>query len=305
MNRYIATITLATLLLASCGNGKRKEAKAEFPFPEIPAMVQDPMEQAAYASTRFWNRFFACYDKYYSPETLTAAFIKYASVTASMPVEVIAAAQDSLLAKASRAQAAHPDDSVYNRILTLCEECFYDPNSPLRNEECCIPYLQSIIDSPFTDDAAKAKARHELPLFSLNRPGQKASDFTYTLKNGRTGTLYSVKADRILLFFSNPGCHNCKEIIDALSTSARVQELISSGSLKVLNVYPDENLDEWYGYMSHYPDSWINAYDANLIIRADKIYYLRAIPSIYILDAEKRVVCKDATLETALQILNF
>ena len=67
----------------------------------------------------------------------------------------------------------------------------------------------------------------------------------------------------------------------------------------------DENLDEWYGYMSHYPDTWINGYDADLIIRADRIYYLRAIPSIYILDGEKRIVCKDATLETALQILNL
>ena len=63
------------------------------------------------------------------------------------------------------------------------------------------------------------------------------------------------------------------------------------------------NLTEWFAYMSHYPKNWINAFDADGVIRSDTIYCLRAIPSLYLLDAEKRVICKDAPLEEVLRRL--
>ena len=42
------------------------------------------------------------------------------------------------------------------------------------------------------------------------------------------------------------------------------------------------------------PAHWINGYDPAGIIRGENLYFVRAIPSIYLLDAEKRILMKDA-----------
>ena len=50
--------------------------------------------------------------------------------------------------------------------------------------------------------------------------------------------------------------------------------------------------------MPVYPDEWYNGYDPNLVIRNDMLYNIRAIPSLYLLDEDKRVILKDAPQET-------
>ena len=79
--------------------------------------------------------------------------------------------------------------------------------------------------------------------------------------------------------------------------------MIEAGKLKVVNIYPDADLTEWYNYLSHYPEEWITGFDAEGVLNSDTIYYLRAIPSLYLLDADKRVILKDAPLERVLQRL--
>jgi hypothetical protein len=46
--------------------------------------------------------------------------------------------------------------------------------------------------------------------------------------------------------------------------------------------------------MPVYPDSWHNGFDPDLAIRNENLYNVRAIPSLYLLDDEKRVILKDA-----------
>ena len=298
-------LTALALTISACGGRAPKALPpaTSFPYPEPPAMVTDPTQRASYAVLHFWDKYFEAPSRY--SEGLTEqAFANYVTLLQMAPLASAARAQDTLLSRAERSEAARDTASrMLERILMLEEKYLYDVNSPFRNEEFYLPVLRHILAWPDIQPETRARAQHDLPLFSLNRLGEVAADFTYTLRNGRTGTLHSIQADRILMFFSNPGCENCKEIIEALSNSMAVQAQLQDGTLKVLNVYPDEDLSEWFAYMSHYPKSWINAFDAECIIRGDTIYYLRASPSLYLLDAEKRVICKDAPLEEILRRL--
>lgn len=298
-------LTALALTISACGGRAPKALPpaTSFPYPEPPAMVTDPTQRASYAVLHFWDKYFEAPSRY--SEGLTEqAFANYVTLLQLAPLASAARAQDTLLSRAERSEAARDTASrMLERILMLEEKYLYDVNSPFRNEEFYLPVLRHILAWPDIQPETRARAQHDLPLFSLNRLGEVAADFTYALRNGRTGTLHGIQADRILMFFSNPGCENCKEIIEALSNSMAVQAQLQDGTLKVLNVYPDEDLSEWFAYMSHYPKSWINAFDAECIIRGDTIYSLRAIPSLYLLDAEKRVICKDAPLEEILRRL--
>ena len=64
--------------------------------------------------------------------------------------------------------------------------------------------------------------------------------------------------------------------------------------LAVVNVYIDEDIQAWRSYMPVYPEEWYNGFDPDFVLRNDEIYNVRAIPSLYLLDEEKRVILKDA-----------
>jgi len=194
------------------------------------------------------------------------------------------------------------DSAAFFRMLQLQNHFIYDVNSPYRCEDFYIPVAEAVVSSPFTSDSAKFAAREDIAGFSRNRLGTPAADFSFTLKGGRPQNLYSVKAELTLLFFSNPGCTNCKEIMEELTSTAGIDELIADGSLAVVNIYPDDDINSWYEYLASYPKTWINGYSPE-VDDPDGAYLLRAIPTLYLLDRDKNVLLKDAPLERIIRIL--
>jgi thiol-disulfide isomerase/thioredoxin len=128
----------------------------------------------------------------------------------------------------------------------------------------------------------------------LNRIGTVAADFRFADKNGRMRNLYDIEAPYTLLFFSNPGCEACMEIITVLRDDPTISSLVDKGVIKVLNIYIDEDIQAWRSYMPIYPQEWYNGFDPDFVLRSNEIYAVRAIPSLYLLDHEKRVILKDA-----------
>ena len=56
--------------------------------------------------------------------------------------------------------------------------------------------------------------------------------------------------------------------------------------------------------MPIYPEEWYNGFDPDLVIRTDHLYNVRAIPSLYLLDAEKRVILKDAHDDKVFSVIS-
>lgn len=192
------------------------------------------------------------------------------------------------------------DSAFFNGFSTLVEKYFYDPNSPLRDEDLYRPFATVMSECSRLEQSRRLVYSYQAQMCSCNRRGTLAADFRFTMADGRTKTLYGVKAPYTVLFFSNPGCTACKEIIDALG---QLEAQVNAGLIAVVNVYIDEDLKEWYDYMDHYPSQWYNGYDADGAIRADELYNVRAIPSLYLLDAEKNVMLKDVPTERLFNTL--
>ena len=108
---------------------------------------------------------------------------------------------------------------------------------------------------------------------------------------------------RILLFFSNPGCHACQGIVSEIEAAGFPEEMIASGELAVVNIYIDDEIDRWRAAAGEYPSGWYNGYDFRRVMNDGSLYYVRAIPSLYLLDAGKRVIMKDAPTERVLAFL--
>ena len=90
------------------------------------------------------------------------------------------------------------------------------------------------------------------------------------------------------------------DIIHSLQALPGLDEWIRRGELAVVNVYIDEDIDAWRAYEPNYPRNWLCGYDPDGLVRSDRIYNIRAIPSLYLLDSEKRVLLKDAPPERVI-----
>ena len=210
------------------------------------------------------------------------AFAQWTALALEVPLE---ASRKSLVKGIGR-------DSL--RILSLAQKYLYDPNSPYRDED-----IYGRLAAPCGGDLER-----EAALCALNSRGCVASDFVYEDARGRRHSLHETAAPWTVLFFSNPGCAACKEIIDALGSDPKVSYAIETGLVAVVNIYIDEDLEAWRDYLPNYPKSWHCGFDPLFTLRDDNKYHIRAIPSVYLLDSEKKVILKDAPTPRLLNTLN-
>ena len=230
-----------------------------------------------------------------------ARFEQVAQSLSKASPELARQMQDSLL------DAASGDSAAWRQLLNMEENFFLDPNSPWRDEELYLPVAEQILCSPYSDTTERDHAAWLLERLTLNRPGTPAADFNFTTPKGRPTSLYTEIDARhpelTLLFFSNPGCPNCKEITEALERDLYIQKQLYEGTLLVVCIYPDEDLQGWLDYLPNYPEEWLCGCDPDQVLNSETRYWLRAIPSLYLLDEEKRVILKDAPLERIVSVL--
>jgi thioredoxin-related protein len=312
----ILVILMLVSLSACVQHGKQQKSapvKRSFPTVSLPAMVQDPQEAAEYMAMHYWDAFLKPQEKDYISDSLYVSGVaisdleqvlaNYIYILDVLPLKTAQKAVSQLTAKVQAYESADTSSNVFETFIRLTDKYLFDPNSPLRDEDLYSPIAASLSGSQHLDSATRDRYSYVAKMCRLNEKGSKAADFRFCDKKGREYRLYDIKADKILLFFSNPGCQSCLEIINAIKENKDVADMISSGSLAVLNIYIDEDLKEWREYMPIYPENWYNGFDPDLVIRTDKTYNVRAIPSLYLLDADKTVMLKDTTPERLFHLL--
>ena len=295
MKRLSILLLCVLVVMTSCGRRRKAPASdtaapqpAVF-LPAIPPSRLSAAEQQEWLRWHYWDRFDFSDTLFLTRVDslqLFEAYARYVVLLGGRPTD--GAPMDSLMRRASTSRR------MLDYFSKMAEVVLHDPNSPLRNDEFYIPVLEAQLRAPWYDEYERIAPQYDLQIARQNRLGQPANDFRYTLASGRSGTLYGVDAEYVLLFINNPGCAMCREIREAISSSPMLTEMIEHGRLQVLAIYPDEDLSEWRAYRDEMPASWINAYDKGCVIRNELLYDLQAIPALYLLDRNKRVLVKDS-----------
>ena len=302
---HVFTVLFLLCLVSGCsyaqgnkGKISGTKAKKEFTLPDIPQGLTTSEDRAEYLVSHYWDNFdFTDTVLISKPEITEQAFVDFIDLLHSVSYDKATKAFSRTLDAAMNA-----DSRMFAHFAGMSEKYLYDPNSPLRNEEYYIPVLQYIVSSPKIDEINKIRPRYQLELAMKNRPGMISTDFTYTLRNGKTRKMSGIAAEYTILYFNNPDCHDCKRVKAYMASSFVINELLGDKSLPhykrklaILSIYPDADLPIWL--QADYPKSWINGYDAKQVITKEPLYDLKAIPTIYLLDKDKRVILKDVSAE--------
>ncbi|MGL5563763.1 MAG: DUF5106 domain-containing protein [Tannerellaceae bacterium] len=303
-NQFFISLLSFASVLASCNstNNKKETTKVSYKTAdlintEVPSILKEDSLIQKHIATQFWKKF-PFNDTTIVNSNFEEALSIYLNLLPQVSISTIDKAQQNLM------NLAKEDSASYKKVFDRIEHYLYDPNSPYRSEELFKPILENALASNIYSADEKIRIRYLLDDIHKNEVGTKAADFTYKTIDKKISSLYKVKSDFTVLFFNNPDCHTCAEIKKELSQNPLIKAAIEKNKLKILALYPDEDLETWKQHVADYPKTWINAYDPKLDIKNKELYNLRAIPCLYLLSTDKTVLLKDCTLHQLLYYLS-
>jgi thiol-disulfide isomerase/thioredoxin len=293
------------MLFVNCSGQKTNTQASEslpveppaFQMVAIPNVLTTPEDRAEFLVKHYWDNLnFSDTSYIHFPEVTEQAFVDFIDI---LPYTTYPVATEAITAMLKKAET---EEKIFLYFIDLYEKYLYEPNSPLRNDEFYIPVLEMALVSPHIKE--KFRPTELLRVAQKNRLNQKATDFRYTLSDGRKNNLYALTTPYTLLFFYNPDCPNCHEVARQLEASQGVASLLKGGQLTILAVYTDDDIKAWRNYLPRMPKDWVISYDEKQAINSEELYDLKAIPTLYLLDADKKVLLKDVTFESLVDYLS-
>ena len=270
---------------------------AGYIHPEIPQMMSDPQQRALYYVNHYWDGYSLTDTAFIRGEDTEQLFADFIDALQYVALEESSAALKRMMCR------MEADSTAYARFCMLSEKYLYDPNSPMRNEDFYIPILEQMLASQRLGETDKIRPADRLKQAHKNRPGMTATDFSYVTPKGKAGRMSGIRADYTLLFFYDPDCTNCRKYEQILSEMPAFLEMQEKGIVRVLAVYPDEEENEWLLNSSKMPPGWIVGWNKQGDIRSKTLYEIRATPTMYLLDKQKKVILKDASMEQLIRYL--
>lgn len=286
----VSSLTLLiALLLGACGGSKSEDKKSSAQAPEMPtppAIMTAPTERAGYMLGGLFEGVEEITPDMFANDRAREEWLSdlYA-IGSNADEEVQRRTMDTFFNLATPAM-----DSI---ALEIGANYLGHPNSPIFNEERYLLVMEEANKQGLLDTADQVRLEDRKALFNRNKVGFPAEDFTYQTADGSKHTLYnSFKGYELLLMFYNPDCGTCQKFMEYIGTSNIIKSAVKKG-LKVLCIYAQDDVEEWLSKLSIVPDFATAGYNADGVIWNESLYDLKALPTLYLLDKEKKVILKD------------
>lgn len=296
MRRCVIFILSIAACLCSCGvNGGTADSAGsqahELPLPEVPTTLTDPMERADYIMSHFWDRMdFGDTLLCHSREFMEINIVNFMSLFPHGSAAGCSHGMDALISTAAK------DSAMLGIVAEIMEHYLDEPNSPMRSETHYILFLEALLRQSAVSEPERMRAAQKLETAKKNRPGMTAADFAYIDRNGRRSTLLGTAVGRqLLLLFYDPECGHCSEILEQVRQSAIINDCIRRKELTVLAIYTEGNRELWETTKADMPLTWKVGCDIDSIVDRE-LYSIPAMPVMYLLDSDRRVLLKDAFL---------
>ena len=119
--------------------------------------------------------------------------------------------------------------------------------------------------------------------------GKKAPDIRIYDPEGNQVRLHELQADYLVVYFWDSECYFCRQ---ATPKIREAYENLKEHNIKVFAVNTETDTDKWLRAIGDHPGSWVQGHDVTNRSRFRETYAIYAIPEIYILDKDKKILAK-------------
>ena len=292
---YPITLLVAIVLLGACSQSKKEEQKTEakgIEFPKPPALISEPVDRADYILAHLFDGVTEIDTVLMgSADEREQFFANYFAINLNASEQ---ARRETIRQFYQLATPAM--DSIGMRLVS---KYYGEPNSPFFDEASYLLMTEEAEKAGLLDEAEQIRLADRKALFLRNKVGEKAENFDYVLANGRETSLYNSVSRLTLLLFYDPECDTCHSTLYALSSDPKVKELVDNG-LYILCIYAFGDEESWRHHLSELPPFATAGMDKKGMILSESLYDLKALPTIYLLDENCRVLMKDIILDDSI-----
>lgn len=239
-------------------------AQYAFPYPTIPTSLHTVEQRASYMSEHYWDHFnFADTLALQDKDRAEQGFVDFIDLLSRFNKQMAQKGITSFTAK------AYITPTAKEKFENLIEEYCADNQSPLRNDSLYILFLEGMEKSAAFDETEKERIRFKLKGARKNLPGTIASDFSFSLEDGKQHRLSDYKRQKVILYFYDPECESCHKVTTWLQQQTIPSDIITLRIIATPRLY--------------------------------SLYSFKSMPTIYLLDSENKVILKDCTAEQLIK----
>lgn len=282
--------------------GTVKRRLTELPVPAVPDSLVSPESRADYAIFHFWDDMdFADTSLSLDTAFMEQNFANYIQLYDYASEDGRATGTERLMTGAGVSEPA------YRFVADIAERYLTDPNSPMRHEEYFLPFIHEITCGTVFSPAEKTRYEYLEERILKNRPGTVGADFAFIDRAGKHRHLSDVvkgSAYTLLLFYDYD-CETCASVEQAMMEDPVLNSATTSGILHIVavNVFGDD-LTKWKSHSATLPKGWTVGYSPGCEVVEKDIYGINAAPTLYLLNAGRRVILKDVPLQRASSMLD-
>lgn len=273
----------------------------ELGFPEVPDSLVSPESRADYAIFHFWD------DMDFADTTLSldTAFMEQ-NFANYIQLYDYASESGRVTGTERLMTGAGVSEPAYRFLTDIAERYLTDPNSPMRHEEYFLPFIHEITGGTVFSSAEKTRYEYLETRILKNRPGTVGADFAFIDRAGkrrRLGDAVKGTAYTLLLFYDYD-CDTCTGVEQEMMENPVLNSATASGLLHIVavNVFGDD-LTKWKKHSATLPKVWTVGYSPGCEVVEKDIYGINAAPTLYLLNAGRKVILKDVPLQRASSVL--
>lgn len=285
-------------------SGAVLHAQDAFPYPVIPDSVKNVEGRLSFLVRHYWDRFDFADTSLLKRNIAEQGLSNFLDI---LPRTDSSSAKDGIALFVSRfvcgSKGSEEAKLTEEYFVGKIEQYLYDFRSPMRDDSLYISFLREILSSPLTGVFERGHYLYIIENLMKNRVGEVAADFAFRDRNGIIRHLGDFAGKNLVLFFYDPDCNSCHGEIEKM---VRSKSFMNSGAV-VLAIYPGAESERWekgniLGGVKDLLNSGIQRVEfvdgcsvGGEILTKD-IYFIRELPSVYIIDKRGRVVLKECSV---------
>jgi peroxiredoxin len=154
-----------------------------------------------------------------------------------------------------------------------------------------------------TDKATLERLDYKAVAFKPNLIGAAAPPILLPNTEGSLKSIADIKSDYTLLIFYSALCAHCRENMPKIQQALQMTD---STKISVFTVCTDGLKDAWTAFLTEMKmTNWTNVLDAKTDSDIQKKYATWNLPTLYLLDKEKRIVAKRLKAEDLPEIIKL
>jgi thiol-disulfide isomerase/thioredoxin len=192
-------------------------------------------------------------------------------------------------------------EESYHFVLNMINFNYRNPKNP--SQEKAFVYLADNYylngKVPWPDSRYIKLLKTKVEALRPTLLGNVAPNLELTTSTDKTISIHDILSEFLVVYFWSPDCSDCRTETQELY---KVYEKYKNNGLKIIAIYAHADKEMWNAYLKEKKFDWINAYDPLLKSDFAKLYNLKSIPKILLLDKEKRIISKDINV-SQLEVL--